>query len=791
MSNEMANSSGNIDPNDKSSFAVAENVNLGIFIYQDRLIRYANPFFFDTFYYRSNQVYESKDFFKTIAPEYDLLISQYFNRLISGSLKKASFQFKGITLEGDNVFLKCWVKPVTFDNAPAVLGSFIDITEQKLIENELDHLASFPELNSSAIIETDGRGFVTYMNPAAQKSFPILSDMDKNIDSILDINFSGINTEIFFDVEFGGRFYEVSCFGIAKIDRYRFYFKDSTEKKEVKDNLMLTRQVFDHTAEGIMILDEDKNIISVNPAFTKITGYSAADVLGKHPNVLKSDKHNADFHNEMIDIINKESEWKGEIWNRRKSGDVFLEWLTVNAVRNKAGKITRYIAIFSDITDIRQSKKDIEFLSHHDSLTGLPNLLHLQDRLTEFIAERVDKKERIAVLFLDMDRFKNINNTLGHIVGDLLLIEVGKRLQDSLPERAQIARIGADDFIIVLPHIEKTEEAIKYCQSLFGVMEHPFMVKENEFFITLSIGVAVYPYDGEGIKTLFQSANIALQRAKERGGNAYSLYSPQMNIQSFENLILENHLRMALKKDEFVIYYQPQVDSRSGELIGAEALVRWIKPDLGIISPAKFIPLAEETGTIIPIGEWILFTACKQMADWLKLGIKPFRLSVNLSGRQFRQPNIVELIARVLEETEVPAKYLTLEITESITMDDVDHAIQVLKEINSLGVQIAIDDFGTGYSSLSYLKEFPIHKLKIDRAFVKDLPGNKDDVAISNTIIQLSQNLNLGVIAEGVETKDQLELLKEMGCFEIQGYYYSKPLPGEQFARDFLELKEN
>jgi diguanylate cyclase (GGDEF)-like protein/PAS domain S-box-containing protein len=736
---------------------IAGNISVGVFVYEEDKIVYANPAFFEIFGYPEKEIYEEKNVLKKIAPENFLLLIQYFHKITEDSLKQFHYQFKGKTATGETLFLESWAKPID------------------------------PELNPNAVIESDGNGTITYMNPAAKNLFSPPLEKEKNILLLQKVELNFENTISTLEFPYKDRIYEEVIYSIPYLGRFRFYFIDITEKKKNDERLFLANQVFEHTTEGIVITDLEGTILSANPAFTEITGYSTEEVLGKTPAVLKSDRHLADFYDEMWQTLKNTGMWQGEIWNRRKNGEAYLEWLNISSVKNKKGEIIRYIGMFHDITDLKQVKKDVEFLAHHDPLTGLPNRTLLQDRLLSLITNPETNTKKIAVFFLDLDRFKNINNILGHIVGDILLIEVGKRLQAILPQQAIIARIGADDFAIMMPMIEEINEVVQTAQEVLDTFEKPFMVKDQELYITASIGISVYPHDGEGIKTLFQSSDIALHRAKEKSGNQFELYKPEMNARAFDTLLLENHLRKALGKNQFMLAYQPQIDSKSGKVVGVEALIRWHKPDQGMIPPSHFIPLAEETGMIISIGEWVLDTACLQLKMWLEQGYPPIRMAVNLSGRQFREPNILEQIQNILERAQIPPHLLVIEITESITMHNIEQAIQILKKWKKLGVQIAIDDFGTGYSSLNYLKRLPINKLKIDKSFINELPKNKEDAAITNTIIQLSRNLGLGVIAEGVETLEQLEFLQTLGCNIIQGYFYSPALPAKELEEKFLK----
>ncbi|TLM99756.1 EAL domain-containing protein, partial [bacterium] len=419
--------------------------------------------------------------------------------------------------------------------------------------------------------------------------------------------------------------------------------------------------------------------------------------------------------------------------------------------------------------------------AYHDPLTGLPNRVLFNDRLNMAMAHARRNKEMLAVLFFDLDQFKTVNDTLGHAAGDLLLTEVAVRLAGCLREKDTIARMGGDEFTMLLPQISNEDSAVRVARKVLEVLQQPWLINGHEFYITASIGIAIYPADGEDTETVMKHADIAMYRAKEKGRNNYQLFTPAMNSRIVERQAMENSLRHALERGEFTVYYQPQVHTGEGRINGMEALVRWQHPDLGLVAPDQFIPLAEETGLIVPIGEWVLYTACAQNKAWQEAGWPPMRVTVNISANQFRQHNLADTVVRVLEKTGLEPKWLELEITESTAMKDVDFTVSVLRELSAMGVRLAIDDFGTGYSSLNYLKRFPINTLKIDRFFVRDIMTSKEDAAIVTAIIVLGQNLNLKVIAEGVETKEQMVFLKRRRCEEMQGYLFSKPVPAGDF----------
>ncbi len=457
----------------------------------------------------------------------------------------------------------------------------------------------------------------------------------------------------------------------------------------------------------------------------------------------------------------------------------------VEPLYDTGGRIIGCIGVALDVTERKQAEETIQHQSYHDALTGLPNRMLFNERLAIDLAHAHRRGEMLAVLFLDLDRFKTINDTLGHAVGDQLLQGVAGRLISHMEEDYTIARLGGDGFMILLPEVKHVDEVARTAQNILDAFKQPWMINGQELYVTTSIGIALYPADGNDVETLVRNADTAVYRAKEQGRNTYQLYTPAMNVKAFEQLVMENSLRRALDRKEFIIYYQPQVDIHTGKITGIESLIRWQHPDLGMILPSNFIPLAEETGLIVPIGEWVLRTACAQNKMWQKAGFEPVRVSVNIAARQFQQKEFVETLGRILEETQLPPQYLEIEITESIAMENADSTLIVLRALHKKGVQISIDDFGTGYSSLSYLKKFPIHTLKIDQSFVRDITTDPNDAAIASGIIVLGHSLKLKVIAEGVETKEQLAFLMQQKCDGIQGFLFSHPVPANEFEKLF------
>ena len=538
--------------------------------------------------------------------------------------------------------------------------------------------------------------------------------------------------------------------------------------------------VFENASEGVLITDIDIKIIAVNSAFTKITGYSEQDVLGKNPRILKSGGHDQTFYKAMWNALIESGEWQGEMSGRRKNGEMFPKWQTISAVRDPDGELTHYVSVFSDISHIKETESQLYHLAHHDSLTALPNRLLLSARLEHSLQHAHRKGTNVGVLFLDLDHFKRVNDSLGHAAGDHLLQLVAKRLLDSAREEDTVARLGGDELAVVLGSLHGTQHVARSARDVLDKLSEPFDIEGHEIFVSASIGISIYPRDGQDAPTLLKNADTAMYMAKNSGRSTYHFYSQDLSIKARKSLALEADLHRALEREELLLHFQPQVSLQSGCIVGVEALVRWQHPEIGLVSPGKFIPLAEENGLIETIGLWVLRCACKQAKTWQNEGLVPFRMAVNLSERQLRNSGIALEVRDILEKTGLDPCYLELELTESSVMKHAQQALTTLNMLRDLGVTIAIDDFGTGYSSLSYLKLFPVDRLKIDRSFIRDIPHDVNDVAIARTIVTLGHSLNLSVVAEGIETPAQRELLTSIGCDEMQGFLYCQPLTADE-----------
>lgn len=559
-------------------------------------------------------------------------------------------------------------------------------------------------------------------------------------------------------------------------------------RRNAENQLRLFEKVFENAEEGIAITDPQGAIVGVNPAFSKITEYSAAEVIGNNPRVLKSDRHEPSFYTGMWNSLLTGGHWSGEIWNRRKGGEAYPELLSINAIRNAEGETTNYVSVFHDITEMKSKERQIEYLAYHDPLTDLPNRSLLKDRLNQAIARAQRKKNRILILFVDIDNFKNVNDSLGHATGDRMLQQVAERFRKTVRTGDTVSRLGGDEFIIMVPEVIDDHEVIAVVERIHGCFSEPFHLGRQAFGVTVSIGLSVYPTDGDNPEDLIKNADMAMYQSKEMGKNMFHLFSPAMEAQVRKKVQLETDMRRGIDRDEFTVFFQPRIDAATRVPTGMEALVRWFTPDGKMVSPNDFIPLAEESGLIVPLGESIFTMACTKAMEIMGETGLDLNLSVNVSARQFEHDGFQEMVSRVLSDTAYPPEKLELEITESILMQSVSKTEERLLWLAGLGILLAIDDFGTGYSSLSYLKRMPVSVLKIDKSFVDDLPEEKDNATIVETICLMATKLNIGIVAEGVETAAQLEFLASLGDLEIQGYFFTPPLPADRLIA-YLEDK--
>ena len=552
--------------------------------------------------------------------------------------------------------------------------------------------------------------------------------------------------------------------------------------RQQQQELLLAQSVFDKSAEAIVVTDPNGEIILINPAFTTITGYTAEEALGRNMRLLHSEVQTQGFYQDFWASLQSEGRWQGEIWNRRKNGEIYPEWLTISSVVDEDGKLLRYVGLFSDISKLKQAQEQVEFLAYHDPLTGLPNRLLGRERLQQALHLAHEHRRKLAVFCLDLDNFKLINDCHGHSVGDQVLKIVTSRLVGCLAQADTLCRQAGDEFLIVRPEAEDQNELTEFGDRLLSVMAEPIMLELGPMEAGISVGIAVYPDDGQDAEALIRNADTALYAAKGGGRRHYRFFNPQMNADLLHYLEVRDALRLALDRKEFVLHYQPKLDLQTLRIRGVEALIRWNHPERGLTAPGYFLRVAEESGLITEMGEWVLHEACRQAADWLGKGLDFGSIAVNVSALQFKRGDFLETILDHLDRTGLTPSQLELELTESLLLDDSPIIMDTIARLRTAGVSVSLDDFGTGYSSISYLKRFQLDKLKIDRSFVQDLDRNELNQSLIRSIIQIGDNLDLTIIAEGVETEAEFAILRDMGCEEIQGYLISRPIPAEAFA---------
>ncbi len=558
--------------------------------------------------------------------------------------------------------------------------------------------------------------------------------------------------------------------------------QDITERKAMEDQLRLAGAVSQHCTEGILVTDAEVNIIAVNPAFTAITGYSREEVLGQNPRMLHSGRQDPAFYQELWAELHENGQWRGEIWNRRKSGEIYPELLGISAVHDELGQVVNYLAVLTDIKDFKHIQDELAFLAHHDPLTSLPNRTLFNELLGQAIVRVTRTETQLALLLLDLDRFKNVNDSLGHAVGDRLLVEVAQRLKETLRGVDIVSRIGGDEFNLLLDQLDAPADAGLAAERLIAAIAQPYEIDGNMLYVGASIGITLWPSDAHDIPTLHRNADTALHHAKAEGRGTYRYFAKELAESARARQAMETLLRQAMDEGQLELHYQPQVILHDGRLMGVEALARWNSPTQGAVSPARFIPLAEETGLIVALGDWALKTACQQMRHWLEGADAPSYVAVNVSAMQLTRGNLVESVRAALFDSGIDPGHLELEITESFVMTSPDAAMATLDALKALGVRMAIDDFGTGYSSLAYLKRLPVSRLKVDQGFVRDMLEDANDLAIVTAVISLGHSLGLDVLAEGVETEAHAEKLRLLGCDAAQGWLYGRPGPASALA---------
>lgn len=718
------------------------------------------------------------------------------------------FEFSHRLANGDIRAVEVYSGPVTVDGQQILYSVIHDVSRRVKAEELSRMLSHAVEQSPAAVMITDPREVIEYVNPKFEQITGYSKEM--LIGQTPRVLKSGLtapeiyadlwNTILAGEVWYGelqnkkrcGELYweEVSVSPIHAKDGTISHFvstrENINERKLLEEHSRLAAAVFDNTVEAIMVTDAQGSIVAVNQAFSEITGYSSEDVLGQSPHVLNSGRHTKAFFDQMWQTLAQTGQWQGEIWNRRKNGEVYPEWLSITSVVDSNMQVMKYVGLFTDITRRKQSEQKIWSQANYDALTQLPNRNLFQDRLAQAITHAERAGTRVALMFIDLDHFKWVNDTLGHEAGDKLLQEAAVRLKNCVRKEDTIARIGGDEFTVILQDIQQNNDVDVIALKLLTSLLEPFQLADQEAFVSGSIGITLFPDDGINVESLLKNADTAMYQAKDAGRSRHRFFTQEMHQQALDRVSLERELRLALEHEQFQIYFQPIIDLDSAE-VSAETLLRWNHPEKGLVGPDNFIPLAEETGLILPIGDWVLRQSCEQAQIWRAQGIEFSHVSVNVSGVQLREVGCVDKLTEVLATTGLPPEMLVLEITESTLIQSGKDMTDKLNAIRALKVRLSLDDFGTGYSSLSFLKRFPIDFLKIDRSFVRDVTSCSEDAALTEAIIVMAHRLGLKVVGEGVETEAQLEFLRSKSCNFTQGFLYSQALTGEDFERWLLK----
>jgi diguanylate cyclase (GGDEF)-like protein/PAS domain S-box-containing protein len=556
--------------------------------------------------------------------------------------------------------------------------------------------------------------------------------------------------------------------------------REISDRKRAEQRLELAGRVISGAREAIFIADADGRIVDVNDAFCRITGRAKAHVVGQDLAMFDWGPDHNGFRQGIWQELIENGEWQGEVWDRHGNGELYPILLSLNALRNDGTEISHFVGFFSDITRIKRTQERLSRLAHYDSLTGLPNRLLFNDRLEQAIASAARHNQLVAVMMLDLDRFKNINDTMGHRFGDKFLVALGRRFSVCLRETDTVCRLGGDEFAFILTGIVQSQDVAHVARKIMDEVSRPVVLDGREVFITASAGISIYPSDSRKVGRLLQNADTAMYHAKDHGKNHFQFFSQEMNATVLKRMKFENILRIGMSADQFLLHYQPMVDTESGRMIGMEALLRFRHPNLGVVSAANLVPVAEETGLIVPLGDWVLRSACAQNRSWQRMGLPPFKVSVNVSGRQLKDRRMAANIMKILEQTGLEPEFLEIELTESVMIEDADRSIQILAQLKDAGIGISIDDFGRGFSSLSYLRDLPIDKIKIDRSFLRDISPNSYEQALVKAVLTVAHSQQLNVVAEGVETEEQFRFLRSLGCDQVQGFLFARPTTVER-----------
>ncbi len=721
---------------------------------------------------------------------------------------KRRFEIEGLHKKGQEIPIELSISSVNTARGVELTAFIRDLTEQKKAEGMVNQLSLAVEQSPSSIVITNIDAEIEYVNRAFLMTTgyeeaevlgknPRIFSAKKTPASTYKMLWETLTQGHIWKGELinrrknGNEYIELAIISPVrqkngKITHYLAIKEDISEKKQAEIELGIAAIAFESN-EAILVTDAKQKILRVNKAFTKMTGYLPEEVIGKTPEILQSSRQADTFYQMTLNTLNKQEVWQGDVWLQNKQGHDYPAWLTITARKNNQHEITHYVAMFTDITAFKAAEEEIKQLAYFDPLTQLANRRKLLEQLENSIARCTREQSELAILMLDLDRFKAVNDNFGHLAGDELLQQVAQRIQQRLRKTDLLARLGGDEFVILLEDIKASNNAARIAEEIIKCLKKPFQLSKAEgVCIGVSIGISLYPKHAKSSTLLMDYADMALYQAKDKGRGCFSYFSEELTRVTRQRLQLETDLRQAIIQNQLCLYYQPQICLATGKIIGAEALVRW-QVNEKIISPADFIPIAEESGLILELGEWVLLEVCRQGQQWLKEGLKPITLAVNTSAQQFKANVLHDLVVKILRKTEYPASQLELEITETGLMVQADHVVESLYKLRELGIQLAIDDFGTGYSSLAYLKRFPIDTLKIDKSFIENIPSDQSDREITTAINNMGHTLGFKVLAEGVETPEQLEFLKAMGCDFYQGYIKSKPLPANEFAK-FLDV---
>jgi diguanylate cyclase (GGDEF)-like protein/PAS domain S-box-containing protein len=802
-----APSSKPIDPRELSDifYALVEHSFAAIYVIQDFGFVYANPQTARLLGYDLATLTSGKVALDAlVAPEDWPRVREGIARRQRGDEGAARYRFRAQHRDGHLLNVEIFTAPAIFRGRPAVMATLLDLSEQLVVEHDLEEQIHFMEQLLDAIpspifykdsaLRYAGCNLAFAQAHGKRKdeiigkgvydiaATPLADRYDLADRELLE---AGGTQEYLAQVRFAsGQLHDVKftkavyCARNGEVQGLVGVMLDVTDLKYNEEQLHLAARVFETTREAIVITDARGNILRVNNAFAEITGWNETEVLGRTPSFLKSGRHGADFYADLWCEVLRRGSWRGEIWNRRKNGEIYPARLSISATRDGRGNITHFIAISTDISQHKEAEARINHLAHYDALTGLPNRAFLQEQLGQLLAGA--NPLPLALMLLDLDRLKQINDSLGHAAGDSVIQAMAERLGRMMGPRDVICRHLGDQFALLFAEVADSREAKRIAERLLAAVLAPIELGERQLALSASIGIGLFPGDGDNAAALLRNTDTALHHAKTEGRNTFQFYRAEMNAASLERLVFEQSLRQALARGEFALYYQPQVALADGHLIGTEALLRWQHPELGLVAPSRFIALAEETGLIVDIGRWVLEQACRQTAAWSQAHGASLRVAVNLSAVQFQSVDLVGVVEAALAAAGLPPAQLELELTESMLMRDADQASTMLHRLKTLGIQLAIDDFGTGYSSLAYLRHFPLDTLKIDRSFVLEMEQDRSAVAIIDSVIALSRSLGLATVAEGVETKGQRDLLRERRCDIGQGFLFSKPVSADE-----------